>query len=269
MALKVMKRVENKYLVDTAAYMRLVREIEKHTALDEYNTQQDFYTITNIYYDTGDHHLIRTSLSKPKYKEKLRLRAYGVPTARDTVYLEIKKKYQGVVNKRRIDLPLSDAYLFSKTCRIPDSVGENAQIAQELAYALQRYRPVPKVYIAYDRRAYIGENGLRITFDTNIRTRRHDLRLEYGDYGKRLLEDGLWLIETKIGGAFPLWLVRLFSEQQVYAASFSKYGTEYKQFIANGGNALCLNQFSAREQQLQRMPPLFPSHGKVPFSQSV
>ena len=267
MALKVMKRVENKYLVDTNTYTRLINEIEKHTSLDEYNQNQDFYTITNIYYDTDDNHLIRTSLSKPKYKEKLRLRAYGIPTESDNVFLEIKKKYEGVVNKRRVDLPLSDAYEFAETYHIANH--KNCQITKEIEYALRLYHPTPKVYIAYDRRAYFGENDLRITFDTNIRTRRYDLRLEYGDYGNPLLENDIWVIETKTNGALPLWLARLFSEYKVYATSFSKYGTEYKQFLTDGGKTKCLNQFSTQGQVLQLMPQLLPLHGKARLSQSV
>jgi len=242
-----MKRVENKYLVDTETYRKLLPEIEKHTVLDEYNRMQDFYTITNIYYDTEDNHLIRTSLSKPKYKEKLRLRAYGVPTPADMVFLEVKKKFSGVVNKRRAALRLSDAYAFAESYCMPDYAGE-LQIVRELAFSLQQYRPVPKVYIAYDRRAYFGENELRITIDTNIRTRRHELLLEAGDFGQPLLPENLWLIETKTDGALPLWLVQLFSAHQVYATSFSKYGTEYNYFLKNRGEESCSNQFSARAQ---------------------
>lgn len=265
-AIEVMNRVENKYLINTYTYLRLLETIEQYTQLDEYNKKQEFYTISNIYYDTDDNHLIRTSLSKPKYKEKIRLRAYGIPNDFDNVYLEIKKKFVGVVNKRRTTLELSDAYEFLEThqfSQIKDC--SNPQIAKELEYSLIAYDPKPKAYIAYDRRAYFGNDGLRITFDTNIRTRRHDLKLELGDYGELLLDQDLWVVETKAQHALPMWLVRLFSEHKVFSNSFSKYGTEYKKYLMNGGAEECL--IPSLMWQLTQQPQ--PSRGKVFVPQLV
>ena len=143
--------------------------------LDEYNKNHPFYTICNIYYDTEDNHLIRHSLSKPKYKEKLRLRGYGVPKQEDKVYLEIKKKVNGLVNKRRTKLVLSEAYEFAETRVKPEYKSYmNRQVLNEIDYILKLYKPVPKLYLAYDRKAFFGINNrdLRVTFDTNIRSRR-------------------------------------------------------------------------------------------------
>lgn len=261
MAIEVMNRVEKKFMVDTPVCMELLKTIEKHTTPDKYNEKQDFYTILNIYYDTDDHQLIRTSLSKPRYKEKLRLRSYGVPGEHDKVYLEMKKKFNKVVNKRRAAFVLADAYEFIDTHGLPiPEKYRNEQIVNELAFALKTYKPSPKVCISYDRRAYFGEDGLRITFDTAIRTRRCQLRLEEGDYGDPLLEEGKWLIEVKTEGALPIWLVRLFSEKHVFSNSFSKYGTEYHKFLNQGGNQRCLNPSSAL-QQMQL--PQYNYHGEA------
>jgi hypothetical protein len=246
-AISVMNRIEKKYVIDTHTYTKLLKTIKRCTELDAYNKNTDFYTVSNLYYDTDDNDLIRLSLSKPEYKEKIRLRAYGVPTGWDTAYLEVKKKFGGVVNKRRAAFVLLDAYEFLET-HVPQKQAEGQQIVKELTFALKRYSPAPKVYIAYDRRAYLGENGLRITFDTNLRTRRNDLRLEAGDHGKHLLEQGDWLMEIKAYGALPIWLSRLLSENSVFPCSFSKYGKEYTNFLMNGGAKQCLNLSLTRQQ---------------------
>ena len=259
MAIHVMSRVEKKYKINTHTYHQIIEAIAPHTTLDAYNEKTDFYTVSNIYYDTPDSDLIRLSLSKPEYKEKIRLRTYGVPNENDKVYLEIKKKYRKMVNKRRASFSLQDAYAFMQTKTPPINVHQT-QIVNELAFALDRYNPVPKVYLSYDRRAYFGENGLRITFDTNIRTRRHDLRLELGDYGTPLLGGDTWLMEIKAESAFPMWLTRLLAQHNVFPNSFSKYGTEYKQFLAKGREDECLTP-SLQPYLIQAHLPLL---GKEP-----
>ena len=257
MATEVMKRHENKYLVDSSTYFKLQDRVSQLTEVDEYNKKSSFYTISNLYYDTDDNNIIRTSVSKPKYKEKLRLRAYGVPKEGDRVYLEIKKKYQGVVNKRRTIFALPEAYEFVTTGSIIPKEYMNKQVFRELKYFINLYNPTPKLYLAYDRRAYIGENNLRITFDMNIRTRRYDLRLEKGDYGEKLIDGDLWLIEIKVDGVIPLWLTKLLSEYKVYRQGFSKYGTEYQKFISMEGVEECLNPFLTQQTKSQA------SHYKV------
>lgn len=234
MAIEVFNRYENKYLLDGEAYARVIDIMDTRMELDFYNENRGAYTIDNIYYDTDDDFLIRTSLSKPKYKEKLRLRAYGVPEESTKVYLEIKKKLDGMVNKRRTALRLNEAYEFVRT-GIPPDIKEymNGQVVKEITYFLSIYSLKPKVYIAYDRIAYFekGNPDLRISFDTNIRTRRYDVHLEYGDYGERLLGDDIYLMEVKTPRAEPLWLVHMLTGLDIKRSNFSKYGTEFRNFI--------------------------------------
>jgi hypothetical protein len=132
----------------------------------------------------------------------------------------------------------------------------NKQVLKELYYILKLYDLEPKVYIAYDRIAYFEKENreFRVTFDTNIRTRRYDLKLEYGDYGNNLVEDDLWLMEVKAENTVPLWFSKLLSEYKLYSSSFSKYGNEYKNMIKNSMDAkgelnICLNQYSAQQPQ--------------------
>lgn len=250
----VFNRYEIKFMVNQKAYEKIIKVLEQYMVPDEYSKDGGLYSICNIYYDTENDRLIRKSIEKPVYKEKIRLRSYGKPDEDSFAFIEIKKKFKGNVNKRRITLPLREAVAYLDYGTMPESIDNNLQIFKEIEFMLQRYKPVPKVYISYDRRAYFGvdDRDLRVTFDTNIQTRRTDLNLTSGAYGKQLLAPGYWLMEVKISHAMPLWLSELLSENKIYKTSFSKYGMEYTSFVQNtikeGDKVICLNQYS---QQLK------------------
>lgn len=222
----VFKRKEKKYLLSEEECAAFISRTKESLVGDSYGE----YTICNIYYDTPDYNLIRQSIEKPKYKEKLRLRSYGVPAKEDQVFLEIKKKYKGVVYKRRSALSLKEAEAYMDNGIIPRQ--EN-QILREIEYFVSFYRPEAKIYLAYDRTAFAGleDKGLRITFDRNIRSRDYDLSLGAGDYGEYLLDEGKCLMEIKSCGAMPVGLARALSEMQIYPVSFSKYGNVYKNMM--------------------------------------
>lgn len=263
MAIEVFNRYESKFQMSTEVYLDFKKELLKRMEMDEFNQNDEFYKISNLYYDTKDDLLIRRSLDKPKYKEKVRLRSYGVPEENGKAYLEIKKKFKGIVNKRRTTLKLDEAYKFLDTGIKPEyKEYMNSQVLAELSYILKLYNLEPKVYIAYDRIAYFEKENreFRVTFDTNIRTRRYDLKLEAGDYGDKLTEGDMWLMEVKAESTVPLWFSKLLSEYKLYSTSFSKYGNEYKKMIKNTKDAkgelnICLNQYSTQQQ-----PQLIPQY---------
>lgn len=235
MPIEIFNRVEHKYLIDKATYKKVIDVMDMHMEPDKYNEGKKPYTIANIYYDTCDDYLIRKSLSKPVYKEKLRLRSYGVPDNDAKVFLEIKKKFKDTVNKRRSVLSLFEAYKFANTGKMPiikDYMNE--QVLKEISYFMSFYSPVPKLYLAYDRIAYFerGNSDLRISFDTNIRHRRYDLLLEKGDYGENLLDKNTYLMEIKTSFAKPLWLTHMLTDFNIKRNSFSKYGTEFKKYVS-------------------------------------
>lgn len=256
MAIEVFNRYEKKYLMKAQQYHELERRIQSYMIPDAYNREQAFYQICNIYYDTTDDRLIRASIEKPVYKEKLRLRSYGRPEPDSTVFVEIKKKYNGIVNKRRTAMRLYEAYDYLNKNIHPKASEEvcvNQQVLREIDYFRQVHRLVPKVYLAYERRAYFARDGgdFRVTFDRNITSRRDDLTLESGSYGDELLPPDVYLMEIKINRAVPLWFTKILSELNIYPVSFSKYGTEYKKYILENreGEQLCLNQFLQEQQQ--------------------
>jgi len=234
MAIEVFNRYEHKYMLDRETFEKVIKMLDEHMYMDSHNKDHTPYTISNIYFDTPDDYLIRTSLSKPDYKEKLRLRAYGIPDGDSKVYLEIKKKFKGIVNKRRTTLRLSEAYDFVTTGKAPEPKEYmNTQVLHEIEYFLKVYDLSPKLYLAYDRIAYFERDNkdLRISFDMNIRSRRYDLRLEDGDFGERLLDGEFYMMEIKTSLAKPLWLTHMLDELNIKRRSFSKYGTEYKNMI--------------------------------------
>ena len=226
------KRVEKKYLLTREKYNELRKELGDRIVEDEYGLS----SICNVYYDTDDYRLIRDSIEKPKYKEKLRVRSYGTPKGDTKVFLELKKKYDGIVYKRRVSMPLDQAKDYLRNGVWP-TAKVNQQILKEIDYFQQMYRSAPKMYLAYDRIATYGaeDHNLRITFDQKIRYRQDDVDLAMGDAGRLLLKNDEVLMEIKVGGAYPLWLSEILNRLEIYPTSFSKYGNIYKELLAEGG----------------------------------
>jgi len=220
------KRYEKKYFLTPVQYKLFKEKLMEYVTEDEYPT----YTLCNIYYDTDDYRLIRASLEKPMYKEKLRVRSYGVPKADGKVFVELKKKFDGVVYKRRITTSPFLAEPFLKGIKPAEN---ESQITREIEYFQRFYQAKPKAFIAYDREAYQGieDSELRITFDTNMRYRLDNLKLTAGDYGEPIIDTDEILMEIKIPGVCPLWLSRLLNEYKIYSTSFSKYGACYEKHI--------------------------------------
>lgn len=228
---KNFKRVEKKYLLNRDQHSKLMVGLENHMVADEYGLN----TITSMYYDTPDFKLIRKSLDKPIYKEKLRLRSYGVPEDGTKVFMELKKKYKGVVYKRRETMTYKEAMNFFDAPK-----ANSTQIEKEL-YWCQKYHHIkPMAIISYDRQAYFGkcDPDFRITIDQNLRGRTTNLDLREGSSGQPIIDSNRYLMEVKVAGAFPLYLVHLFDELEIYPTSFSKYGTYYNKYVCSE------NQFS-------------------------
>jgi hypothetical protein len=231
-------RKEIKFLLSMEQYEALLVEVHKYMDPDKFCVGGKDYGIYNLYYDTPDDYLIRTSLEKPKYKEKLRLRSYFSPAApSDKVFLEIKKKVNGIVTKRRVTLTLaeSDAYIMQRQKPVDLSKYIQKQIFSELDVFLDSYPIAPKQYISYQRSAFFGKDDpdFRLTFDRQITERRYDLSLSLPSYGAQIIAPNQRLMEVKIAGAMPLWLSQKLSELKIYKISFSKYGTAYKRYIRN------------------------------------
>ncbi len=222
------KRYEKKCLLTKEQYRGILPALKEHLTPDEYGV----HTVCSIYYDTDNFDLIRRSLESPAYKEKFRLRSYGVPQPEGMIFAEIKKKYDGVVYKRRVDGSAGQIAAFVRDEEELD--GEDPQIQREIRWFLHQYQPAPKVFIGCERVAMLGktESELRVTFDWNLRWRGDRLDLCKGSDGRPLLPENQIVMEIKTPDTIPLWLVEALSEQEIYAAGFSKYGYCYQNYIA-------------------------------------
>ena len=222
MAVTVMQRYEMKYLLNAEQTEFLRRQLEGHMQIDRYGLT----SIASLYYDTADAGLIRKSLEKPDFKEKIRLRSYGIAADDSPVYLELKRKCEGIVYKRRVRTTITEADGFFAGCDLPGG----GQIQKELKYFRDYYRPLaPACLIIYDRTAYFEPGGdLRLTIDFRPRYRTEDLTLTRSMDGVPLLDEGWTILEVKVQDAMPLWLSRILSFGGIFKSSFSKYGEAYR-----------------------------------------
>lgn len=222
----VFKRYELKYLISNEQREYITEAARPHMMLDSYGRA----LIRNIYFDTENYRLIRRSIEKPVYKEKLRVRSYGTASYDSDIFVELKKKYDGIVYKRRISLPynVAMAWLGGKI-----SCPSESQISREIDYFKSLYSPLyPTVHISYEREAYFEIGGeLRVTFDDNIYAREQSLTLCDDVDGFRVNDDGYSVMEIKCSGGIPGWMTSLLSKEKIFKSSFSKYGEAYKQMI--------------------------------------
>lgn len=216
------QRKEVKYMITYRQRARLQRLMEEHMTPDSFGKS----TIMNIYYDTENRQLIRHSMEKPIYKEKLRVRSYGTATPDSTVFVELKKKYKGIVYKRRVSMSQREAKLWlERGAQAP----KDSQIVKEIDYFKQIYPLEAAMFLSYQREAYFGreDSDFRMTFDDAIFWRDYDICLCKGAYGRALLPPHTQLLEVKAALGMPLWLADFFSENGIYKTSFSKYGNAY------------------------------------------
>ncbi|MBR2256630.1 MAG: polyphosphate polymerase domain-containing protein [Blautia sp.] len=220
-------RVETKYMLCTDQMPEIEDALEAHGF-----HRMDFGNslIQSLYYDTPDYLLIRQSLERPGFKEKLRLRVYGEASSLSSAFLEMKRKYKGVVYKRRTMLPLRTAMNMPDTLEMPETAG---QIGKEIIWMMKRYRPVPAVVIRCDREQWVHSDdpGFRITFDRNIRFRNRNFDLRAKEYHIPLTDAGQRLMEIKTGSAMPQWLARVLWETGARHVHYSKYGLAYQRII--------------------------------------
>ena len=218
-----MKRYELKYIINKDQLEFLKRELKPFMSVDKYGLT----SIASIYYDTPDYRLIRTSIEKPPFKEKVRLRSYGLSKPGGTVFLELKRKTEGLVYKRRV---VTTEETVNNFFNYDGDITADGQIAREISYFRNYYhRLTPAILIIYDREAYYQKDGdLRLTIDQNPRYRTKDLNLCTSMDGELLLPPGSAILEIKVQQTMPLWLVDILSRGKIYKASFSKVGEAYK-----------------------------------------
>ena len=225
------KRMEKKTTMQISDVPAFLDRILTRMEYDSHNIGGEPYMISNLYFDDVNDNVIRTSVTLPKYKEKLRLRSYGVPTPDTKVFLELKKKLYGVGTKRRTKLALRDAEHYLQTGIHPENLSYiDEQVLREIDYYRSHETVEPRIYVSYLRRAFFAKDdpSFRVTLDSDILTRRYDLDLTLGRYGEPVLSPGKIVLEVKFAGAVPLWFCRVMSDFGLSFHTFSKCGTDFK-----------------------------------------
>lgn len=225
--INTMQRVEMKYILNKSQLVALKEALKEHMIIDQYGKT----SIASIYYDTADYRLIRASIEKPSFKEKIRLRSYGLLDENNKAFLEVKRKVDGLVYKRRMTLTEEEAEQFF----LDNHYVNEGQIAKEISYFRNFYQDLkPMIMIIYDRVAYQEIDGtLRLTIDENPRYRQEELNLHTSMDGTPFLDEGSAILEIKVQEVMPLWLVSILSKEKIYKTSFSKVGEAYKKIISN------------------------------------
>ena len=224
----VFQRYEYKYIISKKQKDKILEKMKEHMKEDVYGRT----TIRNIYYDTDNYRLIRHSIEKPVYKEKLRVRSYSTVKDEDLVFLELKKKHKAIVYKRRVAIPyrLVDEWICNNK-----KLNLNTQIEREIKYFVDYYKNLkPHVFLSYEREAYVAfdEVDFRVTFDENILWRQEEISLTKEPFGQKILDDDKVLMEIKTSRAIPLWMTHLLTEEKIYKRSFSKYGNAYEEIFS-------------------------------------
>lgn len=228
MAIEIFKRREQKYLITLRQYNALIEKLSPYMRADRFG-ENGKYTVTTLYFESRDRKIYYETKNKLTYRQKLRLRVYNEAELNSPAFFEVKQKHKKVVNKRRLMLPLKEAYryLHSEEEEVDGFETSNQQVLREIDYFRRLYCLNPEMIVSYDRHAlhHREDADLRMTFDFNLRCRNDDLHLEHGSYGDLFIDKNLAVLEVKVNDSIPLWLTRILQELNCEQRSASKFCT--------------------------------------------
>ncbi|PAV30485.1 VTC domain-containing protein [Virgibacillus profundi] len=228
MAIEIFRRREQKYLITKEQYQELIMQIAPYMRSDKFGIDGR-YTVSTLYFESSDHKIYFETKNKLKYRQKLRLRVYNDTDLNSTAFFEVKQKHKKVVNKRRMLIPLHEAYRYldEKEDSLDYYETSNPQVLKEIDYFRKLYQLDPEMVVSYDRHALhcTDDPDLRITFDLNLRCRKDNLLLEHGPHGVNFIDDDLVVLEVKVNDSVPLWLTRILQNINCEQRSASKFCT--------------------------------------------
>jgi hypothetical protein len=237
--IKALNRHELKYEVTRDQYQSLSEALANYMQPDTYGDENGRYLVTSLYYDTTDYKAYWDKIQGHRYRRKLRVRVYGDQTVTpDTpCFVEIKQRTDRTIQKKRVVLPYSSAIDLCETgtgvAHVPESGGA---VVDEVKYLRSALQLQPACIVSYDRLAFNGTElgpGLRVTFDTNMKCRGHELSLLPTGYAEnRFFAPPHWCImEIKADGSVPLWLTKLIGEHRCTRRNISKYCTALEKCV--------------------------------------
>lgn len=251
MAIEIFRRKEQKYVITTPQYKEFVRQMSPYMRADV-NGVDGRYTITTLYFESPDHKIYYETKNKLKFRQKLRLRVYDDTDINGNAFFEVKQKHNNVVNKRRMVIPLAEAYRYleddSETA-LEEFNTSNTQVLREIDHFKKLFNLQPALIVSYDRHAFhcIDDDQVRVTFDLNLRCRGDDLALEHGSYGHNFIDPDLIVLEVKVNDSIPLWLTRIIQNVDCEQRGASKFCTSLELLKPDElGNKLTTEEVSLR-----------------------
>lgn len=226
---KIFQRKEKKYILSYDKYNELMKYLDIYMTRDEYG----LHTINSLYYDTNTYDLISWATRKPKYREKLRIRCYGTDYVNAPYFLEIKKKVNGIIYKRRVSLDFDETKEFIENGTLPAVDSFTDELTLMEVNRIRNKKVIPSAMVNYDRIALFGNENpdFRVTFDFNMRWRTDRLNFLTDDSGHIIAPEVDIIMEVKILKSYPLWFAKILSDLEIYPQSFSKFGQVYKRYI--------------------------------------
>ena len=225
-------RYELKYVLDRSQYEQVVAGLATHMEPDPHS-EGGRYLVTSLYYDTADYKAYWDKIDGHRFRRKVRVRVYNVQmiSPDSLCFVEIKQRTNKTLQKKRIILPYSSAIALCGSGTGTDGNTEaDRAVIDEVLYLFNTLRLQPACIVSYDRLAFNGgayDPGLRVTFDTNLKCRTHDLTLLSQGYAENdFFVPPQWCVmEVKVNARVPYWLTGVISRYRCTLRRISKYCT--------------------------------------------
>ncbi len=234
MRIKQFSRFELKYILTREQQDFFASILPEYIEPDSSGDKYGRYSITSLYYDTDDYQAYWDKIEGHKFRRKVRVRIYGNPTATPETlcFAEIKQRINKTLQKKRVYISYASAEaLCGASDDIPEETGMSGvdlETVSEIRYLQSTLQLRPAAVVSYDRMAFEGseyDDGLRITFDTNLKGRTHDLTLLGTDNGenKFFIPPEWCIMEIKVNYRIPYWLTEMIGKYRFTLRRVSKY----------------------------------------------
>ena len=224
--MKRFNRFELKYVVTSAQVEALKQDLDTQMLPDHNASLDGSYNVTSLYYDTADFAFMRAKREGIKFRRKLRIRRYG-DDEDAAVFVEIKQRINRTTQKRRMSLPLAEAYtLCSGQLEYSGQDEADAVVADEVTFLARALALQPTCVVGYRRNAFVGgryEPGLRVTFDHSLWTAPASSGLSSTGERHVVAAPSLMIMEVKANNAVPLWLANMLARHRCELRRYSKY----------------------------------------------
>lgn len=232
-AIKRFNRYELKYVLNQEGLPPILKDLEQYLAPDRHGEDGTGYAVTSLYYDTPDYKAYWDKINGHRFRRKLRIRVYGEDFVgpETTVFVEIKQRVNKTLQKRRMMTPYQVAVDLCNTGETDYQFADEDQpLADEIQYLTKTLDLRPTCVVAYKRLAYHGTDydpGLRITFDSHLKSRVHDLSLLSQNYAENtyFIPPDWTVMEIKVNNRVPYWVTQLIGKHNCTLRRVGKYCT--------------------------------------------